>query len=245
MNFNLNNIINDLEKEGLHEFSNFFNENELNILKKFVNHKIDIYEKKNLWINDKDLLNDLSIKKELENKIKKIFDSLSEKLELKNYHKQNIYKVLRVISGKNVKKQSHLYHFDAHLFTILIPILVPNNKNEKNGDLVIYPNIRKANKNVILNIIQKFFFQNSLSRLILKNNNIKKKLNHKKIKLKPKSIYIFYGFRTLHGNLEFDNDNTRATLLMHFFDIFSDSYLIKINRKIRTLIENKKNNYKR
>ena len=234
-------IIKNLEKDGIYEFKNFFNQEELNYLRKFVNSAIKKYKKKNLWINDKNLFEELKIKNQIEKNVYEILKDLSSNLKLKKYDKQNIYKVLRIISESDIKKQSHIYHFDAHLFTILIPIYIPNQNNDKNGDLVIYPNVRKLNSSVFLNIIQKLFFQNFITRYFLKQKFIKNILEFKKIKLEPSSIYLFYGYRTLHGNLEFENTEIRATLLMHFYDVFYNSSLIKINRKIRTNFENKKN----
>ena len=57
--------------------------------------------------------------------------------------------------------------------------------------------------------------------------------------MKPGSIYIFYGFRTLHGNLEINENDVRATLLLHFYDVFQDSQLVKYNRSRRIKKENK------
>ena len=49
----------------------------------------------------------------------------------------------------------------------------------------------------------------------------------------PGNIYIFNGFRTLHANLNINPEDVRATCLVHFYDIFSESKLVKLNRQIR------------
>ena len=41
---------------------------------------------------------------------------------------------------------------------------------------------------------------------------------------------MFFGFNSLHGNLEIEETSTRATLLIHAYDVFEDSKLVKINR---------------
>ena len=46
----------------------------------------------------------------------------------------------RAVTTRN-KKESGNFHFDAHLFTILVPIFIPERENSQNGDLVIYPNL--------------------------------------------------------------------------------------------------------
>ena len=43
---------------------------------------------------------------------------------------------------KKATSEANNYHFDAHYFTVLIPILIPNNLSGKNGDLMISPNFR-------------------------------------------------------------------------------------------------------
>ena len=54
---------------------------------------------------------------------------------------------------------------------------------------------------------------------------VQKKINLEKIILKPKSIFIFNGFTNLHGNLEIFEEDTRATLLIHAYDLFKNSKL--------------------
>ena len=51
--------------------------------------------------------------------------------------------------------------------------------------------------------------------------------------LKPGNAYVFNGFRTLHANLNIDPRDIRATILIHYHDIFRDSFLVKKNREIR------------
>ena len=111
--------------------------------------------------------------------------------------------------------------------------------------MIIYPNFRKLTNILIINIIQKLLFQNRVAKFLLKNKII---FNNKEkiLKLKPGNIYIFYGYRTLHGNKDIDPKQVRATLLLHFYDIFNESNLVKLNRNLRLKNEEKiiKNNKK-
>ena len=59
------------------------------------------------------------------------------------------------------------------------------------------------------------------------------------LKLKPGNVYIFYGYRTLHGNQTINPNDVRATILLHFYDIFKNSKLVKFNRKLRLRNEGK------
>ena len=63
-----------------------------------------------------------------------------------------------------------------------------------------------------------------------------KKLIQKKLFL-TKSIFIFNGFTNLHGNLEIFEEDTRATLLIHAYDLFKNSKLVNFNRNMRIFLE--------
>ena len=76
-----------------------------------------------------------------------IFFSLWKKENLKNYTEKKIFKNLRVISKSKMHSTSFDFHFDAHQYTMLVPILIPNNKDKNlNGNLILFPNIRKKTK---------------------------------------------------------------------------------------------------
>ena len=233
-------ILEQIQKNGYFQSEEIISLKDLSDLRIFVNSKLNDHPKTNFRLYEENfknsILTNIDFKKKIQDLIDKIVLECFKDFKSK---KSNIYRVLRIVSGKKQKKQAHLYHFDAHLITLLIPIFVPNNENKKNGDLVIFPNIRKVHKNLLINIVQKFFFQNLIIRNFLKINIIKKFLNHKIVKIKPGSVYAFIGFATLHGNLEIDTKSTRATLLVHAYDIFDESRLVNINRERAIKKENK------
>ena len=230
--------LNQLNLYGHYCFKNFLSDYELKELIKLVDDKLIENNNKYFFLADKKLDNTIINEKKFISKFKSLFENLSIKLILKNFEDQKIYKVLRVVTGKKDERESHRYHFDAHMFTVLIPIIIPNREESENGDLIIFPNIRKYNSSLLINIFQKLLLQNRFSKFLLKNNYIYK--NKKTIlKLKPGNVYIFYGYRTLHGNLKIDPRDVRATILLHFYDVFSDSKLVKLNRKLRLSTENK------
>lgn len=197
-------------------------------MKDFVLSKTKEINKTNYRLYENSLKNTEFEKKEFINLIDKFCKEIVKETKL-NVNIKKCYKVLRVIGGEGSNKQSHLYHFDAHKLTILVPLVIPNNYSEKNGDLIIIPNLRKLHNNIILNIIQKIFFQNKIIAYFIKNNFLFKKY---KIKIKPGNLYAFFGFTTLHGNEDIEKNSTRATLLLHFDDVFSNSKLVEINRSL-------------
>ena len=43
------------------------------------------------------------------------------------------------------------------------------------------------------------------------------------------NVYIFNGFTTLHTNMNIDPRDVRATVLVHYHDIFKNSFLVSSN----------------
>ncbi len=225
--------IENIKKNGFLESEDILSANDLILLKKFVVDQIDKLPNKNFRLYENSFINSIISDEKFNFKIQKLISDIVKYNFNKYYDKKpKIYKVLRVVSGKKQKKQANLYHFDAHLITLLIPILIPKNPNMKNGDLVIFPNIRRVHKMLFLNILQKIFYQNIITRNLLKLNFVKKLLNHRVLKITPGKIYAFNGFSSLHGNLEIDPNSIRATLLIHAYDVFEDSNIVSMNRNI-------------
>jgi hypothetical protein len=135
-----------------------------------------------------------------------------------------IHHVIRCTSGG---KDAHTYHFDAYDLTLLMPIITPEDDNLLCGDLILYPNTRKFSTNILKNILYKLSFQNKIAHKLATKDWIKKLFKAKTLKVKPGNAYIFYGFRSYHGNIPVDNSLVRATALFHYNDPFSENKLIK------------------
>jgi hypothetical protein len=244
---NFQEIKKNIDTKGYHVEENFFSNVEVEILRNFVDIKLKENNYQYFFLTSNTIENNLLNNKLFFEKIDKLLKSLTIEFVKKINLKDEIYKVLRVVTGKKSNKVSLKYHFDAHLLTLLIPIYIPNRENSENGNLVIYRNLRKLHKNMLRNIFEKIFFQSWLFSKILKLNYVKKKLNEHILKLNPGNVYIFNGFRTLHTNLNIDPVDIRATLLVHYHDVFADSFLVKLNREIRikkelrNIIQNKNN----
>ena len=231
---------NNLEKKGHYCFQNFLSPNEILKLKKLVLKNLKINKGNSFFMMDSMLSQTFASNNAFLKKFYDIFFSLCKKENLKNYAKKKIFKNLRVISKSKMHSTSFDFHFDAHQYTMLVPILIPNNKDKNlNGNLILFPNIRKKTNFLIINIFQKLFFQNKIIKNILKYISSKKIIKQDILTFKERNVYIFNGYRSLHGNQAVSKDQIRATLLLHFYDVFSDSLLIKLNRKFRELIENR------
>lgn len=237
----MKNIINT---SGFVEIENYISENELQALKKFIDTKLKENQNQYFFLTsegrERTLLNDENFFKKIEELLKKTAVNFGIDID----ENEKLYKVLRVVTGEKSKKVSLDFHFDAHLLTLLIPIYIPNRENSNNGNLVIIRNLRKLTKNIFVNIIQKIFYQSSVFKKVFINTGIVKS---EILNLKPGNVYMFNGFRTLHANHEINPRDIRATILIHYHDIFRDSYLVKKNRdlRIKRELKNIKSNQKK
>jgi len=234
----INDCLDNLNKVGFHCFNNFINQEEQSKLENIVSNHIRKNNNKSFFLMDENLEGTFINSDIFLDKFYKLFYDLSETENLPSYKNQKIFKNLRVIAQSKMHSTSFDFHFDAHQYTILVPIIIPDTENQNtNGNLILFPNLRKKTKSLIINIIQKNVFQNKISKLILKylfhKNLIKKKI----IKFNKRDIYLFNGFKSLHGNQPVQKGHVRATLLLHFYDNFYNSKLVKLNRRYRKYIE--------
>jgi len=162
------------------------------------------------------------------------FKNIAEKKLSHRIRKEDFLSVLRVITGEKVDEQSHQYHFDAFALTILIPIFIPKS-GKSDGHLVIFPNIRSFRIG-IFNFIEKLFYQNFLTRKLIKILT-KKNLKNHILKLKPGNIYFFWGYQSLHANLPINKKLLRATLLLHFGNVHRNSLIDKLVKNLRHNLE--------
>ena len=174
-----NDCLNNLNKNGFHCFSNFINQNEQSKLEKIVSNHIYKNNNKSFFLMDEGLDKTFINSNSFLDKFYKVFYDLSKNENLPSYKKHKIFKNLRVISQSKMHSTSFDFHFDAHQYTILVPIIIPDTGSQNtNGNLILFPNIRKKTKSLLINIIQKNIFQNKISKIILKylsNRSIIKK----------------------------------------------------------------------
>ena len=130
----------------------------------------------------------------------------------------NQYHIARRVDPGN-SKEMYRAHFDSHLFTIVLPIKIPEAKdNGTVGDLIYFPNARKSPINEISNAIGKA----SHKRFASKEGIEKFAKTHNQItdNFSDYSPLLFIGNTTLHTNKQVSQDCStyRLTLLAHFFD---------------------------
>lgn len=138
-----------------------------------------------------------------------------------------IHHVVRCTNGSTNRADAYAYHFDQYNLTALMPIETPMDTAADCGDLVIYPNFRKFRRSVIINLCYKIILQNSISSRLMRSKIAVTLLRARTVKVKPGNLYLFYGYRTYHGNLPIDKKFRRMTALFHYNDPFSDNEIFK------------------
>ena len=162
----------------------------------------------------KKFLDELAIEKYLTPKLHKI---ASEVFSYKG-DDSNQYHVARKVEPGNAKEMFRA-HFDSHLFTMVLPIKIPETSNNGTaGDLIYFPYARKVPGNEITNFIGKAFYKRYASKEGMEkfSSNSTKKVDD----FRDYQPLLFVGNTTLHTNYPVSSDcsSYRLTLLAHFFD---------------------------
>jgi hypothetical protein len=137
--------------------------------------------------------------------------------------KQRICQVLRCLAGRTGRREAYIFHFDSYVLTLLLPILIP--PHGQRGDLVIAPNLRGVRPFYALNLLDKLVVDNKLSQIVLRRLLASGLARFRRIEMTPGSLYMFWGYRTLHANEPCDLVNIRSTALFHFGDPHAESPL--------------------
>ena len=162
----------------------------------------------------KKFLDELAIEKYLTPKLHKI---ASEVFSYKG-DDSNQYHVARKVEPGNAKEMFRA-HFDSHLFTMVLPIKIPDTSNNGTaGDLIYFPYARKVPGNEITNFIGKAYYKRYASKEGMEkfSSNSPKKVDD----FRDYQPLLFVGNTTLHTNYPVSPEcsSYRLTLLAHFFD---------------------------
>jgi len=167
---------------------------------------------KELGLNHKKFLDEFKFDKYLTPKLHKIAkEAFKYKGDLSNQ-----YHIARKVEPGNSKEMFRA-HFDSHLFTMVLPIKIPETTKEgTSGDLIYFPNARKVPSNEITNFFGKAYFKKYASKEGIEKFSSTKKIDN----FKDYQPLLFVGNTTLHTNypVSLNCSSFRLTLLAHFFD---------------------------
>ena len=218
-------------------------------IKKFISIKKNFLKKNNFSLANQELdspiFNEITYSNEVKNLSNNLLTTITS-----DYDKLEKHIVLGVRNNDSSNKiaKNIIFHFDSYFLTINIPITMPDENKSRNeindsGDLLILPNFRKFSNNLLINLIIKVLFQNPIMRFFLSFSVVQKIIKIKRIKLSNSKIYIFYGYRTLHGVDTNYEKGERTTFLIHIHNPHKNSYFDKYIKqkhlKQRTILRNK------
>ena len=215
---NYKNLISDIDTKGYIEIQNFLNEKTSKLFKDDLENILKKDNNKKFALTDGQLKNfhfyDYCDEKKFLELVGEIF-----KYDKKKFQYQDNYKVLRILNGKDSNTDNNNLHFDGYHLTLMLPLVIPSNNGEGNGDFFIIPNIRPYFNLNIFNLLFKFIFQNKIIKFFYKTKFFHSLLKPIRIIPKVNSLIIFRGFASLHGSGKLDANKTRVTLLYHYLKL--------------------------
>jgi hypothetical protein len=131
------------------------------------------------------------------------------------------YQVLRCLSGKTGEKHAYFFHYDSYVITALVPIIMPSTGQA--GDLIMFPNTRTLRKTYLRNLLDKILLDNKLTQIVLKKLVMAGVVRPTLVRMRPGSVYFFWGYRSVHANEPCDHDQIRATALFHYVNPHAES----------------------
>jgi hypothetical protein len=148
---------------------------------------------------------------------------------------ENVYNTLRVVAGADGQKGSREFHYDASVITALVPIFIPDADEGPSGELAIFPN-KRGYRSFLVNLAEKALVQSGPYRKMTARRVEQDREANCRF-LKPGNIYLFWGYRTYHGNMPCRSNALRATMLLHYGNPHGKSVVLQGFRNLRKAIE--------
>ncbi len=98
-----------------------------------------------------------------------------------------------VVPGLNIMRgpgDVTAFHFDGTFLNILVPVFIPKLAGPNRGQLTIYPNIRSFKKNWLDRWVVPILCRTGIFKAIYSRREIDYQVGN---------VYLFYGYRSLHG----------------------------------------------
>src|SRR6185436_19362359 len=116
--------------------------------------------------------------------------------------------------------------------TMVVPVLMPDYQPGRSGELVAFGNARGYRGSVLMNLVEKIATRN---RPAWKRARARIAGPHDpRVRvLRPGNIYLFWGYRTYHGNLPCRPGMLRATMLLHYGNPHGNDPLLRAIRGLR------------
>jgi hypothetical protein len=146
--------------------------------------------------------------------------------------RDDIHSVLRILAGPVRGGIPYWFHYDASVVTMVVPVIIPEAGPGQSGELILFPNRRPFRTSVLMNIAEKLATQNPLYRWRVKRRFEQTPHDHM-VRLAPGSAHLFWGYRTVHGNVPCAPNAVRATLMLHYGDPHRHHPLLRAAKAVR------------
>lgn len=140
---------------------------------------------------------------------------------------QGIRSVIPVRPGSEPKSRSNLFHYDASVLTMIVPVFIPQAAIGNSGELAAFGNKRPFRRFAASHLVDTLLTHNSLYRRHFAKTVLDAPEKYI-VPLQPGDAYIFWGYRTLHGNFACGPGLLRATLVLQYGELHSGSRAMNV-----------------
>jgi hypothetical protein len=140
---------------------------------------------------------------------------------------QPIHCNIPVRAGTGRQYRSHLFHYDTSILTMLVPIYIPRAALGSCGELAAFGNKRPFRRSVASHLVDLILTYNSMYRRRVAKAVLDAPEKHI-VDFEPGDACIFWGYRTYHGNLTCAPGQLRASLVLQYGQVHSDSRAMRV-----------------
>jgi hypothetical protein len=142
----------------------------------------------------------------------------------------DFYQVLRCLQGPTGQHHCNRFHYDGHFLSAIIPIAIP--ETGMRGDFVLISNPRTIRGSYLVNLLDKLLVYNAVSQWAFRTAARRNFPRIVRMRMRPGSLYLFWGYRSIHTNEPCDEDKLRATAVFHYGDPHENSHTRRIVRSL-------------
>lgn len=103
----------------------------------------------------------------------------------------------------------------------------------------MYPRLRNIRSNVLVNMLEKGLLQNPVARRLARSSFVQRRFKATVLRMRPRDVYFFWGYLSLHANEPCLTTSVRATALFHYADPHEGNFVTKAIQALRRRRESK------
>ncbi len=211
----LETIARTVEADGIYCSQAFLSPEDLNCLQRQAANVVSEAESQSVSLADKHLAGSGVDELERLPEFKTFCSRLSHIAHGLPVEDVTFHTTFRCLTGASMVRHSLKFHYDSYLITVLLPVIIPT--TGLRGDFLIIPNTRPVRSTYIANIVDKALVDNRATQSTLRRKSGRSTWI-KRVAMVPGSLYLFWGYRSIHTNDAIDESALRATALFHCID---------------------------